>query len=217
MGLRPPRARIAPWRPRRCSSVPTTRTRSPNSGGSSAAPASTSSPPPTSGLVLEVPEDGETFEENARAKARAFCEASGLPTLADDSGIEVDALDGAPGVRSARYGDPSLDDAGRMRLLLARLADVPAARRSCRYRIALVVASPDGTEETAGGVCEGTVAFEPAGSNGFGYDPIFSIPALGKTVAQLDPARKDAVSHRGQAARRIAVLLGTRAHAGVGR
>lgn len=166
------------------------------------------------GITLDVPENGETFEENALTKARAFCEASGLPVLADDSGIEVDALGGAPGVRSARYGGPSLDDAGRVRLLLAQLDGVPAARRSCRYRVTLAAAYPGGVEETAEGVCEGTVAFEPAGANGFGYDPVFYIPALGRTAAQLDPAQKDAVSHRGQAVRRIAGLLGVRAHAG---
>ncbi len=159
------------------------------------------------GLDLEVEETGQTFEENARIKARAFCSASGLPSLADDSGIEVDALGGRPGVRSARYGGDALDDVGRVSLLLAELGGAPQDQRSCRYRVVLVLARPDGHEETAEGACEGRVAFEPAGDNGFGYDPVFHVPAYGKTVAQLGPAQKDAISHRGQAARRMAALL----------
>ena len=158
-------------------------------------------------LDLEVEETGQTFEENARIKARAFCAASGLPSLADDSGIEVDALDGRPGVRSARYGGDGLDDDGRVSLLLAELGGAPPDQRSCRYRVVLVLARPDGHEETAQGACEGRVAFEPVGDNGFGYDPVFFVPAYGKTVAQLDPHEKDAISHRGQAARRMAALL----------
>ena len=159
------------------------------------------------GLDLDVEETGQTFEENARIKARAFCAASGLPSLADDSGIEVDALDGRPGVRSARYGGDSLDDAGRVSLLLAELGDAPLDQRSCRYRVVLVLARSDGSEEMVEGACEGRVAFESVGDNGFGYDPVFLIPAYGKTVAQLGPDEKDAISHRGLAARRMAALL----------
>ena len=159
------------------------------------------------GLDLDVEETGETFEENARLKARAFRDASGLPSLADDSGIEVDALGGRPGVRSARYGGDGLDDEGRVRLLLAELEDVPEERRSCRYRVVLVLAEPGGRERVAEGSCEGSVAFGPAGDNGFGYDPVFLTPAYSKTVAELDPAEKDAISHRGQAARRMAAML----------
>ena len=159
------------------------------------------------GLDLEVQETGQTFEENARIKARAFCAASGFPSLADDSGIEVDALEGRPGVRSARYGGDALDDAGRVSLLLAELGGAPQDQRSCRYRVVLVLARSDGSEEMTEGACEGRVAFEPVGDNGFGYDPVFLIPAYGKTVAQLGPHEKDAISHRGQAARRMAALL----------
>ena len=159
------------------------------------------------GLDLDVDETGDTFEENARIKARAFRDASGLPALADDSGIEVDALDGRPGVRSARYGGPGLDDEGRVRLLLRELDGLPPERRACRYRVVLVLAWPGGREQLAEGVCEGAVAEEPSGANGFGYDPVFHIPALGKTVAELAPSEKDALSHRAQAARRIAPLL----------
>ena len=167
--------------------------------------------PAEAGVEVEVEETGETFEENARLKARAFCAASGLPSLADDSGIEVDALDGRPGVRSARYGGEGLDDAARTRLLLAELAGVPEEGRACRYRVALVLARPDGSEEVAHGACEGRAAFAPAGTNGFGYDPIFYVPRFGKTMAELSPAEKDAISHRGQAARRMAALIRERA------
>ena len=170
--------------------------------------------PAEASLDLDVEESGSTFEENARLKARAFCAASGLPSLADDSGIEVDALDGHPGVRSARYGGDGLDDDGRVRLLLAELANVPQSRRGCRYGVTLVLARPDGSEELAEGTCAGSVSFEPAGSNGFGYDPVVYIPRFGRTVAQLSAAEKDAISHRGQAARRMAELMREAARAG---
>ncbi|MYF65924.1 MAG: RdgB/HAM1 family non-canonical purine NTP pyrophosphatase [Chloroflexi bacterium] len=169
------------------------------------------------GIALDDDETGETFEDNARLKARAFCAASGLPSLADDSGIEVDALGGRPGVRSARYGGDGLDDADRTRLLLDELADVPEEQRACRYRVVLVLARPDGSEEVVDGACEGRVAFAPVGENGFGYDPIFYVPRFGRTMAQLDPAEKDAVSHRGQATRRMADLLREHAPEGAAR
>ena len=167
--------------------------------------------PADAGIEIEVEETGETFEENARLKARAFCVASGLPSLADDSGIEVDALGGRPGVRSARYGGDGLDDADRTQLLLDELADVPEEQRTCRYCVVLVLARPDGSEVIADGACEGRAAYAPVGENGFGYDPIFYVPRFGRTMAQLDPAEKDAISHRGQAARRMAGLLRERA------
>ena len=170
--------------------------------------------PAETSLDLDVEEKGSTFEENARLKARAFCAASGLPSLADDSGIEVDALDGRPGVRSARYGGDGLDDDGRVWLLLAELANVPQSRRGCRYGVTLVLARPDGSEELAEGTCGGSVSFEPVGSNGFGYDPVVYIPRFGRTVAQLSAAEKDAISHRGQAARRMAELMREAARAG---
>ncbi len=173
--------------------------------------------PADAGIALDVEETGETFEENARLKARAFCAASGLPSLADDSGIEVDALGGRPGVRSARYGGEGLDDADRTQLLLDELADVPEEQRACRYRVVLVLARPDGSEEVVDGACEGRAAFAPVGENGFGYDPIFYVPRFGRTMAQLDPAEKDAISHRGQATRRMADLLRERAMQGAAR
>ena len=141
------------------------------------------------GLRLEPAEDGATYEANALAKARAFADASELPALADDSGIEVDALGGRPGLHSARYGGSGLTDENRVALLLRALADVP-----------------DG-ERTAEGWCEGTVARSPDGTGGFGYDPVFFVPALGVTMARLSDQEKDAISHRGNAARALAPVL----------
>ena len=173
--------------------------------------------PADAGIEVDVEETGATFEENARLKARAFCAASGLPSLADDSGIEVDALGGRPGVRSARYGGDGLDDADRVLLLLDELADVPDEQRTCRYGVVLVLVRPDGSEEVVNGACEGRAAFAPTGANGFGYDPIFYVPRFSRTMAQLDPGEKDAISHRGQAARRMADLLRERALQGATR
>jgi len=159
------------------------------------------------GLSLEPAEDGATYEANALAKARAFADASGLPALADDSGIEVDALGGRPGLYSARYGGSGLTDTERVALLLRELADVPDGERTARYRAVLAVVAPDGTERTAEGWCEGTVARAPDGTSGFGYDPIFFVPALGVTMARLSDEEKDAISHRGNAARAMAPVL----------
>ena len=153
------------------------------------------------GIALEVVEDGATFEANALIKARAFAAASGLPTLADDSGIEVDALGGRPGVHSARYGGPGLSDEERTALLLDEMAAVPDGRRGCRYVAVLALAWPGGRAETFSGTCEGEVARAPAGDGGFGYDPVFYVPSAERTVAQMDAADKDAFSHRGAAAR----------------
>ena len=153
------------------------------------------------GIALDVLEDGETFEANALIKARAFAESSGVPTLADDSGIEVDALGGRPGVHSARYGGPGLSDEERTALLLDEMAAVPDGERGCRYVAVLALAWPGGDEETFSGTCEGELARAPAGGGGFGYDPVFYVPSAGRTVAQMDAAEKDAFSHRGKAAR----------------
>lgn len=167
--------------------------------------------PADAGLALDAAETGATFAENARIKARAFRDASGLPSLADDSGIAVDALGGRPGVHSARYGGAGLNDAGRVRLLLSEMDGVPEEERGCRFHAVLAFAAPDGGEESAEGVCEGRLALMPSGGNGFGYDPVFYLPQFGCTMAELSPERKDAVSHRGQAARRIARTLRERA------
>jgi len=154
------------------------------------------------GLELDVVENGATFAENAAIKARAFAAASGMLALADDSGIEVDALGGRPGVHSARYGGPGLTDKDRVALLLREMDGVPDERRICRYRVVLVLAQPDGGPELmAEGATEGLVAHAAVGQNGFGYDPIFFVPEQSRTMAQLAPADKDAISHRGRAAR----------------
>ena len=146
-------------------------------------------------------EDGETYADNARVKARAAALASGMVALADDSGIEVEALDGAPGVRSARYGGGGLDDAGRVSLLLASLAAVAPARRHAAFVCHLAVAAPDGriVAESAARLA-GRVAASPRGASGFGYDPVFEFPAIGATLAELAPGAKDLLSHRGRAA-----------------
>ena len=152
------------------------------------------------GLTLDVDETGATYAENAALKARAFAAASGLPALADDSGIEVDALGGGPGPRSARYGGPGLDDAGRAALMLRELAGVPDGQRGARYRAVVAIARPDGRLDSFDGVWEGSIGREPRGSGGFGYDPIFRLPD-GRAAAELSAAEKDALSHRGQAVR----------------
>jgi XTP/dITP diphosphohydrolase len=156
--------------------------------------------PGQEGLTLEVDETGETFEENARLKALAFARASGLLTLADDSGLEVDALGGAPGVRSARYGGPLADDVDRYRKLLAALSEVPADRRSARFRCVVALALPDGKVYTVDGVCEGEIGFAPRGEHGFGYDPVFVVAGYGgRTMAELAPEVKNQISHRARA------------------
>ena len=160
------------------------------------------------GLALRVEETGATYAENALLKARAYAKARGILALADDSGIEVDALGGRPGVRSARYGGPGLDDAARTRLLLSETAAVPDGRRGARYVAVLALAWPDGTAEAFTGTCEGALAREPRGANGFGYDPIFApTGGGGRTMAELSAAEKDALSHRGIAARKAATRL----------
>lgn len=159
-------------------------------------------------LTLEVEESGATFEANARLKAEAYAAAAGLPALADDSGLEVDALDGAPGVHSARYGDPGLDDGQRCDLLLQNLDGHPVpAQRAARFRCVLVAAATDGRHCRAEGVCEGRIALVRQGARGFGYDPVFYLPDLGRTMAELSGPEKDGISHRGRALRAIRPLL----------
>ena len=156
--------------------------------------------PAREGLSLEVVESGQTFEENARLKAGAFCAVSGLPTLADDSGLEVDALDGAPGVRSARYAGPGTSDIDRYRKLLTALTGVPPDRRAARFRCVVALALPDGQVHTAEGACEGEIGFTPRGEFGFGYDPVFIVAGQeGRTMAELEPEVKNRISHRARA------------------
>jgi XTP/dITP diphosphohydrolase len=158
-------------------------------------------------LELDVEEDGVTFAENAAKKARAFAAASGLLSLADDSGIEVDALDGRPGVYSARYGRPELLDEGRVQLMLKELENVPDVQRGCRYVAVIAIAWPDGRIEQFEGTCEGRVASEPSGANGFGYDPVFYVSSEDATMAEIPSEAKDRISHRGIAVRKAADSL----------
>jgi len=162
------------------------------------------------GVDTDVEETGATFRENAVLKAVQYAQVTGLPSLADDSGLEIDALGGEPGVRSARYAGPDATDADRIALVLARLGampDLPAARRTARFRCVMALAEPQGLIDTVDGACEGLIADAPRGSNGFGYDPIFLLPELGRTMAELTPAEKDALSHRGRAGRAARPLL----------
>ena len=149
------------------------------------------------GVDLEPEETGTTFEENARIKAQAVMQATGLPAIADDSGLMVDALGGDPGVYSARYGGPGLDDTGRWQLLLKNMAG--ESNRACKFVSVICCAFPDGGEGMARGECPGILAQGPSGDGGFGYDPIFYLPQLGKTMAQLTPAEKNQISHRARA------------------
>ncbi len=149
------------------------------------------------GIDIDVEETGTTFEENSLLKARAVMEASGLPAIADDSGLCVDALNGAPGVYSARYGGEGLDDTGRYKLLLANMPR--GAARTAKFVSVITCCFPGGEVLTARGECPGTIAFAPMGEGGFGYDPVFFLPKLKKTFAQLAPEEKNAVSHRGRA------------------
>jgi XTP/dITP diphosphohydrolase len=158
------------------------------------------------GLVL--PPEGETsYADNALGKARAVTAATGLVALADDSGIEVDALSGLPGVLSARYGGEGLTDPERNALMLRELAGVPAARRTARYRAIVAVTAPDGREATVEGTVEGRLLEAPRGAGGFGYDPIFYYPPFGATFAEVTEVAKGAVSHRGRAMAQARALL----------
>ena len=154
------------------------------------------------GVDIDVEESGTTFEENSLQKARAVMEATGLPALADDSGIAVDALDGAPGVYSARYGfDESLDDWGRMMLLLKNTEQVPDGQRQAQFVCVITFVDPEGKVIQARGEIHGELTREPRGDNGFGYDPIFYYPPFGKTTAEVSSEMKHQVSHRGNALR----------------
>ena len=150
------------------------------------------------GLDIEVEETGTTFEENSRLKAEAVMKASGLPVLADDSGLMVDALDGAPGVYSARYGHKS-SDAERTAYLLENMIDVPDEARTAKFVCVITCLWPDGRKIVARGECPGRILHEVHGSNGFGYDPVFFVPEKGKTFAELLPGEKNAISHRARA------------------
>ncbi len=152
------------------------------------------------GVDIDVEETGTTFEENSFLKAEAVMKATGLPALADDSGIAVDALNGEPGIYSARYGfDDSLDDWGRLLLLLKNTEDVPDGQRQAQFVCVITFVTPEGQTIQARGEIHGELTREPKGENGFGYDPIFYYPPLGKTTAELSPEEKNQVSHRANA------------------
>lgn len=152
------------------------------------------------GVDIEVEETGSTFEENSFLKAEAVMKATGLPALADDSGIAVDALNGEPGIYSARYGfDDSLDDWGRLELLLKNTENVPDGQRQAQFVCVITLVTPEGETVQARGEIHGELLREPRGKNGFGYDPIFYYPPLGMTTAELPPEEKNKVSHRARA------------------
>lgn len=162
--------------------------------------------PPEEGISLLVEECGRSYAANAILKARAYARASGLLTLADDSGLEVEALGGAPGIFSSRYGGKASDE-DRYRLLLERMRDIPQEKRHARFVCFAALATPRGEVEIAEGYCPGVIAFAPRGKHGFGYDPVFYLPEQGCTMAELEPEVKNRISHRAQAAVQIKKVL----------
>lgn len=158
-------------------------------------------------IESDVEETGSTFAENAELKALTYAKLSGQLSLADDSGLEIDALNGTPGIYSARFAGRDTSYEERFRLILAQLKDVPVEQRTARFVCAITIAEPSGYYRTVEGVIEGTIANAPRGENGFGYDPIFFVPELGKTTAELPPEQKNRISHRGRAAQLAAALL----------
>lgn len=152
------------------------------------------------GIGSDVEETGSTFDENARLKAVTYARQSGLLALGDDSGLQVDSLNGEPGVYSKRYAGEGKSDAERNAFLLDKLKNTPPEKRTARFRCVIVIAEPDGEAWTTEGMCEGAIAFEPRGTNGFGYDPIFIVREDGRHLAELSSVEKNRVSHRGRAA-----------------
>jgi XTP/dITP diphosphohydrolase len=159
------------------------------------------------GIITEVDETGQTFEENAALKATTFAKESGLLTLADDSGLEVDALGGEPGVRSHRYAGENASEADRNNVLLDNLQGVPETKRTARFRCVIAIAKPDGKVKLFSGECRGLITTAPRGNHGHGYDPVFYIPELGKTMAELTLEEKNRVSHRSRAAEKAKKAL----------
>ncbi|MDX1412990.1 MAG: RdgB/HAM1 family non-canonical purine NTP pyrophosphatase [Candidatus Promineifilaceae bacterium] len=160
------------------------------------------------GIKLEVDETGITFKENAILKSATYARESGLITLAEDSGLEVDALAGEPGIFTARYGGQGLTSEQRYMYLLGKLSNLSIEERKARFRCVIAICNPNGgLYGTASGICEGAIAKEPRGIGGFGYDPVFLLPEYGLTMAQLDPSDKHAISHRGRALKAIEPLV----------
>jgi XTP/dITP diphosphohydrolase len=159
------------------------------------------------GITTEVAEVGGSFEENARLKASTPAKESGLLSLADDSGLEVNALGGEPGSLSHRYAGEGATDEDRINYLLSRLKDIPEKQRAARFRCVIAIAEPDGKVELCSGICRGVITTVPRGNQGFGYDPIFYIPELDKTMAELSLEEKNRVSHRAKAAKKAREIL----------
>jgi XTP/dITP diphosphohydrolase len=158
-------------------------------------------------LDINVEETGTTFAENAVLKAQTYAQATGLLSLADDSGLEIDALGGAPGVYSARFAGVNTSYEERFRLIEQQLQGLPMEQRTARFRCSIALAEPSGYYRVVEGVIEGQIAESPRGDHGFGYDPIFLVPELGKTTAELTPDQKNRISHRGRAAQKARILL----------
>jgi XTP/dITP diphosphohydrolase len=159
------------------------------------------------GIDLTVKEDKPSYGENAQLKAEAYSNASGLITMADDSGLEVDALNGEPGIRSARYAGDNSSDQNRIEYLLGKLREIPEEKRAARFVCVIAIAVPGEKTKLRKGDCQGIINFEPKGKNGFGYDPIFHFPELDKTMAELTLEQKSQVSHRGKAVKEARPLL----------
>ena len=163
--------------------------------------------PDEEGMDIAVEENCPSYEENASVKVKAYAGASHLITLADDSGLEVDVLGGEPGIRSARAAGEAAGDKDRIEHLLARLKEVPLEKRTAHFKCVIAIASPEGKTELCHGECQGLIALEPKGENGFGYDPVFYLPELKKTMAELPLETKNQISHRGKAARKAYRIL----------
>lgn len=163
--------------------------------------------PKNLGINVSVNEDKPSYQENAQLKAEAYSNASGLITMADDSGLEVDALNGEPGIRSARYAGENSSDQNRIEYLLARLREIPQGKRAARFVCIIAIAVPGEKTLLCRGECHGIISFQPRGENGFGYDPIFYFPELDRTMAELTLGQKSQVSHRGKAVKEARRLL----------
>jgi XTP/dITP diphosphohydrolase len=159
------------------------------------------------GITKVVTESGNSYEQNARLKAITYARLSQLTTLADDSGLEVDALNGEPGVKSARFAGEAATDAEKVSFLLAKLDGVPWEKRTAHFKCVIAIASPGGPAEVCYGECQGMIALEPKGGNGFGYDPIFFLPEIGKTMAELPLETKNQISHRARASLKARQVL----------
>jgi len=159
------------------------------------------------GIAKIVAESGDNYEQNARLKALTYAKLSQLTALADDSGLEVDALNGEPGVKSARFAGKAATDAEKVSLILAKLNNVPWERRTAHFKCVISIASPGGRAELCYGECHGMIAFEAKGENGFGYDPIFFLPEIGKTMAELPLEMKNQISHRARASQKARQVL----------